>query len=510
MGPTYRRRIDGADVVATVPSSSFPSIANVVAGFFHARETAGFLVGGAVRDVLLGRSTADVDFAVAGDVRRHGRELADFLDGHYVLMDPRRDIVRIVLDGKDGSTDSFIDLTPLVGTIDADLANRDFTINALAAPVSQVRDVDATAEIVGTEGGIADLRRGIVRAVSSEVFQNDPGRLLRGPRIATQLRFDIDETTRRMIVAERLSLQLVSPERIRDEFLKLLAQPNAYSGVRMLDEYGLLGVVVPELNLAREVSQPKEHYWDVFNHLVETVGRIDNLLPKPNGLDEFAVRLVPGFEGIESHFSRELSDGHLRLTLLKLTGLLHDIAKPATRSIEPSGRIRFFGHDELGAEMAEDILRRLRVGHHGVDAVSTMIRNHLRPTQMSRPGHLPTRKAMFRFYRDIGEFGIDTLYLNMADYLAARGPHLDAEGWANHCILIDHILNAGFEQRKREAEPRLMNGRDIIDHFGVMPGPSIGRVLAQIEEARAGGDISTRSEAFELARTILESGGNGA
>ena len=303
-------------------------------------------------------------------------------------------------------------------------------------------------------------------------------------------------------------------ERVRDELMRLLQTPNACEGVRLLDELGLLCSVMPELADTKGVAQPKEHYWDVFNHLVEAVGWVDAMFGCRK--DAYSLDMLPRLDGMDAYFGGDVSDGYDRLTFLKLTALLHDIAKPATKSIEDNGRIRFFEHQTEGADMARDMLARLRFGNRGVEHVAGMVRHHMRPRLMAQHGALPTRRALYRYYRDVGDVALDTLYLNTADYLAARGPMMGQDEWASHCNLIRHNLEAGrsSEGKRRkdslQSLPKLVSGYDIIDRFALSQGPAIGRLLELVREAQASEEITTKEQALELVSANLERGGDGA
>ena len=271
--------------------------------------------------------------------------------------------------------------------------------------------------------------------------------------------------------------------------------------VRTMDDLGLLSVVLPELDDAREVSQPKEHYWDVFSHCVETVGAVEAILGPRSDEEDWALGLVPTFPDMDSYFEERISDGHSRSTLVRLSGLVHDIAKPATKTREENGRIRFLGHHKVGAEVVDEILGRLRFGTRGRQFVLGLVRHHLRPKQMAEPGAMPSRRALFRYYREVGDAAIATLYLNMADYLAARGPLLEHDEWREHCDLMAYILNANFET---PAAPRLLTGSDVMDEFAIGPGPLVGKLLVAVTEARAAGEVETRDDAMRLVGKMLE------
>ncbi len=496
-----------SDSTNLLTRTSFSPIVTAVGRHLAPRAAAAFLVGGAVRDAILGRAIGDIDIVISGSARETGDELAKLLDGRLVVLDDERDYVRVVMAGDEGRT---VDLTPLDNGILSDLGRRDFTLDAMAIPLSDVGSEPGAVDLIDPYDGLGDLRSGVIRALSADVFASDPGRLMRAPRLAVQLGFAIADETRDMIRRNAGLLRRVSSERVRDELLRILAEPGATASLRLLDDLGLLSEVFPELSDARGVAQPKEHYWDVFDHCVESAGQVERILGVVGEPDEFVEANVPRFDSWEVYFAEEVSDGHTRLTLLKLAAVLHDIAKPRTKTIEADGRMRFFGHDKQGAEMASDMLERLRLSGRGIDLVRRMIEHHLRPTQMSQNVELPTAKAIYRFYRDLDDAAIDTLYLNMADYLAARGAHLDSGEWEAHCELIGHILREGLAPKSSTADPGLLNGNDIMKTFSLEPGPEIGALLELVREAQASGEIATPGAAVELVRVKLGAGGGSA
>ena len=476
--------------------------------FCASKGVEAYLVGGIVRDALLGRPTRDIDLAVAADAVMLGRQLAVSLVGRFVPLDEKRGIVRVVVPSSEGAW--FVDLSSFRDGLTGDLRGRDFTLDALAVSLADAADGNPWSNVIDPLGGLPDLRDGLIRAVGPSVFREDPARLMRAPRLAAQLRFVISPETAAQIRRDAHLVASVAPERIRDELLMTIAEPQTSDWLRLLDELGVLCQVIPELEAARGVTQPKEHHWDVFGHLVETAGQVGTILQDSSSHNGIVADSVPQFASLDEHFAQEVSDGHSRLTLLKLAGLLHDVAKPATRKVDAAGRIRFIGHDREGAEMVERILRRLRLSGRGVELARLMVEHHLRPSQMAQPGELPTGKAIYRYYRDLGDAAIDTLYLNLADYLAARGPRLHQREWSEYCRVVGHILQEGLERKAPESLPKLISGQDIMEVFSLNPGPRVGLLLGLVREAQASGEIKTRGEALELVKANLDSGGGSA
>jgi len=329
--------------------------------------------------------------------------------------------------------------------------------------------------------------------------------LLRGVRLAAELGFAIEPGTERLIRQNCQSAGWVSGERLREELVRLLALPGSDDLVRYLDELGLLTAVIPELEEMKGVEQPKEHYWNVFNHSVETVATVEFLLResewKYGGRDLLAA--PPWSEDIGRHFEEEVSSGSTRRLLLKLGALLHDVAKPAAKTVDETGRMRFLGHTKQGAAMATAILERLRFSNREIRLVENLVYHHLRPVQMANDG-LPTSRAIYRYFRDTEDAGIDILFLALADYLATQGPRLDVEEWQQHNQLMSYILTEHFKQQVEALPVKLIDGHDLMEVFGLSPGPLVGELLIEVREAQAAGELSTREEALTLVRKEME------
>jgi len=453
-----------------------------------------YLVGGFVRDVLLGRTTADIDIAVEADALEIAPKIAIALNGRYVLLDEENRVGRVIVSNEAGQWE--LDFSTVKGSIEQDLARRDFTIDAMAVNLRALAIDPAHVHLIDPLNGWTDLRQGLIRTVAETTFESDAVRLLRAVRLAAELGFNIDNRTETLIRHHCNLVTGVAGERIREELLRLLAIPQA-GQLFYLDDLGLLTAMIPELAQAKGVEQPKEHFWNVFDHSLQTVAAVDFLLRQ--GSWEYArdesLTVTPWSEVLAQHFNQEVSSGSTRRVLLKLAALLHDIAKPQTKAIDANGRMRFLGHANEGAAIAADILKRLRFSSREIKLVELMVRHHLRPVQLSHEG-LPSHRAVYRYFRDIGEAGIDTLFLSMADHLAARGLHLDPTQWQWHAQLVSYVLAQRFEQESLVLPPKLVDGHDLINIFGIKPGSRIGEILELVREAQASGELTTREEAL--------------
>ncbi|MFC1897565.1 CCA tRNA nucleotidyltransferase [Chloroflexota bacterium] len=482
------------------------SLLTKLSNFLTEQDIQSYIVGGFVRDVLLGRDTADIDIAVEADALETASKVATTLGGKYIPLDKTNRVGRIILANKgELSTKNQwkLDFSTVKDTIKQDLARRDFTIDAIAIDLNQLRVNFADFPLIDPFNGWDDLHQGMIRAVAKTAFESDAARLLRAIRLSTELGFSIDKETEALIHRQSYLIERVAGERVREELLRLLAVSQAGQILPYLDKLGLITSMIPELTQAKGIEQPKEHFWNVFDHSLKTVTAVDFLLRQGvwEHTNEEVLSTVPWSIELAQHFALEVSSGTRRL-LLKLAALLHDIAKPQTKAIDANGRMRFLGHAKEGAVIATTILERLRFSTKETKLVETMIRHHLRPGQISQ-NELPSHRATYRYFRDTGEAGIDILFLSLADHLATRGPQLNMAHWQEHVKIVDYVLTQRFEQEALVVPPKLVDGHDLINIFGMSPGPKIGGFLEQIREAQASGELTTKEEALSYIRECL-------
>ena len=475
-----------------------------------------YVVGGFVRDMLLERQTADIDIALAADALEVAPKVANALGGRFVLLDKVNRVGRVVLTGGETAPAGGywqLDFATFEGNIESDLMRRDFTLDAMAVDLGRIVNQPGrfskdnktiSAEIIDPFNGWDDLCHGVVRVLADATFRDDAVRLLRAVRLSAELGFRLDNTTEALIKRDHHLIGSIAGERIREELLRLLAIPQTGAIMYYLDELGLLTAIIPVLAEAKDVVQPKEHFWDVFQHSLETVAAVDFLLRKGNlayAGDEI-LATVPWSPVLAQHFDLAVSHGSNRRMLLKLAALLHDIAKPRTKSVDAAGRMRFLGHAGEGAAVVVDIMEKLRFSAREVKLAALLVEHHLRPGQLSRDG-LPSRRAIYRYFRDTGEAGIDVIFLNLADFLAARGPNLNPAPWQEHCRVVAHVMDQRFQEANLVAPPKLISGHDLINTLGMNPGPGMGEALEAVREAQATGEVVTREEALAYIREYL-------
>jgi len=458
------------------------SLADQVIDWLARQEPNLYLVGGWVRDRLLDRPLHDLDLATEGDGLRLARRLADRFGGAYYPLDVERSTGRAILSGEDGPL--VVDAARLRGgSLESDLRVRDFTINALAASV-RAPDV-----VIDRHGGLADLSARLIRPVSDDSIRDDPLRALRAVRQAAELGFTLTPETEALIVRDGAALARISSERVRDELTRLLVLPQAAPWLRRMDDLGLLTVILPELEPLRGLEQPPPHYLPVLAHSLETVHALEVLLeaqPPTVPLPDFP-----------------MSDS--RLSTLKLAALLHDTGKAAARKVGGKGRIRFIGHAEIGAKITARVLRGLCLSRAEVRLGETIVRHHMRPLLLANQPSVSAR-AVYRFFRDTGDAGVDVLLHALADHRATYPPDTPDDRWPRLVALVKRMLTDYRERyAERIAPPPLINGHDLLREFGLQPGPHIGEILEAVREAQVGGQVRSREEALALVREMRRS-----
>ncbi len=466
-----------------------------------------YLVGGYIRDTLIQRNTIDIDIAVSADAFLIAQKLSGLLQGKYIPLDIENNIARIALCEKDKT--HYLDISALRGNIENDLSLRDFTIDAMAVNIEKLAPEITTNDIIDPLKGQNDLKNKVVRTAGNNAFAEDPIRMLRAVRLAAELGFIIDKDTEHLIITRSPLIIKTAMERVNEELCRLFSLPHTSYWLHKLDYLQLLDILMPELSTTKGIEQPVEHYWDVYGHLIETVAAVENLFHQDNMKKQLnnPVDFVPLSEELRQYFEQHVGPALNRKNLLKFAALLHDIAKPQTKILTENGRTRFFGHDKDSAQIASQILTRLRFSNRQIYIITRIIELHMRVGQMTNPGEMPTRRAIYRYFRDAGDVAIDTLFFSLADHLAARGPNLNLSHWIEHANMVEYTLSVCHEKKEVVQPPKLLDGHDLINIFGLPPGPEIKKILDNIHELQAAGEITTRDDALAATRKFVKLNG---
>lgn len=509
--------------------------------FCQEHAISAWLVGGAARDLVLGQVPADIDIAVDTNGLVLAHRFATTVGGTFVTLKDERGAGRVILppDETQPAPRLILDVVQLQApSLEADLRLRDFTINALALPLTTADADDPffaalhdsnllPTTLIDPCGGWQDLMARVLRLCHPAGLRADPLRILRAVRLAAEHNLTIDPELDASLRHDAALIVQPAVERLRDELLKLLGQPHAAPWLRYLDDITVLTHIFPELEPARQCEQPIVHFLPVLAHSLEAVTCLEWLLAGLAGATTpdstahtpaspelpyptlpVAVQTYPDLprtlayaERLHTQFTAAAGMPHERAALLKLATLLHDNAKPATKQNKPDGGVAFYGHQEIGAVTASTIAQRLRLSRQATTYIALVVRNHMRPGQL-RSTETLTARAMARFLRDTIDAGPDVLLHALADHLATRGPLIDPLDWQQHLIWSDMFLDMHWGQPLERTRP-LVNGNDLMQAFDLQPGKQIGMLLREIQEAQAAGEISTMDEALTLARQIL-------
>lgn len=454
-----------------------------------------WLVGGAVRDALMGRPVHDLDLALPAGSLAAARRLADRLGAAFVPLGEPHGLGRVVVRTPVAAVLDLADFR--APTLETDLAGRDVTVDALAVDLGDL--LRGRAPVLDPTGGLPDLAARRLRACAARAFADDPIRVLRVLRLAHGLGFAVEPETERLARAAAADLPRVAGERVRDELARLLQLPGAGAALRVADAWSALGALLPESAAMRATTQSPPHRFTVWEHSLRALEALEALLADL-GL------LAPHDARVAAHLGESLGGGLTRREVLKLAVLLHDVAKPETRSVDPDGRVRFIGHDRLGAERAAAVAARLRWPGRAAGVLERLVRQHLRPMHLGMLESV-SRRARHRFFRDVGEEVADLVCLTIADAAATDGRSPAAVYCGATRALLESLLAGEPEAAAEARTPPLVRGEDVMAAFGLAPGPEVGRLLARAREAQALGLVGTREEALAwLSRAGREAG----
>jgi tRNA nucleotidyltransferase/poly(A) polymerase len=452
------------------------------------------LVGGAVRDWLLGKEAHDLDFAVRGNAKTLARAVADALGGAFYLMDAERNTARVIIT-RPGQAAFNLDFAVCRGdTWEEDLFGRDFSINAIALEMQSGAVLDLT-------GGQADLTRRVVRQVTPHAVTDDPVRALRAVRIALALGGTLDPATAQAAREAASLLHRPSPERVRDELMKALALPNAARAARWFDELGLLQAMIPEVAPLRDCTQSPPHQFAVLEHTFVVLDYVDMLIANLRGLGDLGGLAL--LQQLDSLTTSERS----RAAVFRLAVLLHDIAKPLKRSVGEDGRIHFTGHEAAGALMAAARAEALRLSSIEVDQVRVTVQHHGEPNRIARDA-APSPRIIHRFMRATGACAPEIALFCPADGYGKAGAASSAEDMQRRHNIATRLIEQYYAQYSPAAAPRpLIDGKDVMT-LGMQQGPRIGQILNAVREAQMIGEIGTRAEALALAQQLNAQAGS--
>ncbi len=448
-----------------------------------------YLVGGFLRDLFLRRrkESYDFDFAVSKGAIALSREIAKKLKSGFVVLDKEHGSSRIVYKKNDFSCN--FDFTDFRGRdIADDLLHRDFTINSLAVNLKAIRDARALGDIViDNHSARPDIRSRLIRMVSEVSFPEDPLRTLRAFSLSAVLDFSIEPQTQKAIQKYRKEITSSAFERIAEELFKTLNSGNGFKSFKAMDGVKVLEEIIPEIRQMRGVHQGPYHHLDVFGHSLEALRQIEILFLQ-----------LKRNKDVQEYLSQIIAGTHTRRALLKLGAFLHDIGKPISKE-RVGKKTCFHGHERVGRNIARGIAERLRLSNDERNSLDKMIFWHLRPGYMADIEPL-SHRAKYRFFRDAKDEAVSILLLSIADQRSTCGPLTRGSNRKHHEDVCLGLAKDFFRKKKEKQLPRLVDGNDIMRQLKLSSGPIIGKILEEINEAQAAGEIKTKSQALELAK----------
>lgn len=468
-----------------------------------------YLVGGAVRDLLLGQTVNDLDFVLPSGSLELAKKVRRQLGAVGYTLDDERQTGRVILNQGEPNEIILDFVSYARGSLQEDLKSRDFTINTMAV------DLDKPEELLDFLGGEQDLYEHRLQAASSSSMQLDPLRVLRGIRFVRSFHLQIEPETMRLMQEAAPRLKEVSGERIRDELFKILSQGNAASAFRMMDEVGALLPIFPDL--AELIQQPAifPHVHPLWEHTLQVISYIEVFLEESSAPSANAVTmpyiqtaqnmLSSYIKPLKEMLNKPLQAGRKRQSLLILAALYHDAGKPLVQTQDAQGRFHFYGHEEAGMQLMENRARALMLGKEEIAYLVALVKQHMQLHFYSKPETELTDRAIYRYFQNLGEAGLDNAILSLADTLAAFEDTLPMEAWQREVNAVEKLFSAWNEQQKTIIQPpKLLDGKDLQHIFQLKPGHLIGESLEALQEAQAAGEIHDQTAAIDFIQRYLE------
>ncbi|MCP4653121.1 MAG: HD domain-containing protein [Candidatus Omnitrophica bacterium] len=451
------------------------------------RKTTVWLVGGFLRDIYLKKKKdyIDFDFCVENKTRSLACDFAKKIEAKFIVLDKQQQSYRVVK--KLANKIYTYDFTALRGVdFKDDLSLRDFSINTLA--------IDLTSKnkrIIDYYGGRNDLKSGIIRIVQKRVLLDDPLRILRGFSFMANYRFRIEAKTIKEITRCKKHLSKISGERVGCELMKIFAADNCFAAIKKADALGVLDALIPDISKCRGVIQGGYHHLDVWKHSLETLRQFEILQHK----------IFNDHKDVAKYISEDLAQGRKRSQIIKLACLLHDIGKPVAKKKKDKKTI-FHKHEKIGRDLITKIAYNLRLSSKETETLKRLIFWHLRPGYLADQ-ITPSKRAVYRFFRDTDIDGAAVILLSLADWRATRGPLTDYAKRRRHEKIMIGLVDWYFADKKKKPLVRIIDGYGLMKKFNLLPSPLIGKILKKVDEEYALGHISSKTQAYAIARKLI-------
>ncbi len=448
------------------------------------KNSALYIVGGCLRDNFFQKESFDIDFIVKGqNAIDLAKQFAQKTRKYFILLDEKYEIARVV----DNDKLHYFDFARCEDDdINCDLARRDLTINAIAM------EIFPQSRLLDNFNGAKDLDNKVIRVINEKNIIEDPLRILRIFRFASILNFEIEENTFAIAQKHVSLINNVAKERVITELLKLLEGKNSAKYITQMKDCGLLYELFDLLRKEEPIPPNTHHHLKLIDHSIETVRQLEIYLQNAS---EFIKNKVESYQ----------VPGVKYLSLLKLSCLLHDTGKPTTWTIEESGRHRFINHDAVGAELLKPVLKNMKFSKAQIKYITTLVKNHIYPAQISDKEHEAGEKAIKRMFRKLGDNTIDVLLLARADRLSAQGPAVTKEMTEANLNALSRYMKMYEEYCKTSTPiPKLLDGNEIAEILNIKKDKKLGEIIKKLNDAQIVNDVKTKEDAIEFIKNIKD------
>ena len=480
-------------MILDIPATESSLIQEILPFLKPSNEHQVWLVGGFIRDLLNDKKECfDIDLTLSFNPFKAAREYAQTTSSGLVILDEERHIIRVVRTLENGKSYTF-DLSEFRSDdINGDLKARDFTFNAIAAPLfgTNLNLIKTNKlELFDPLSGVDSLKNKIIKPCSQFLFQDDPLRIMRAFRFGALFDSTLSDEILELIDKSKDAIKSISGERIRDELFKIFTVNKSYKWINNIDKSGIFKIILPELDICHGVTQNEWHHLDVFDHSLLSLEKLETALKIPAP--------YPWWNEFLDYLSETISSSRTYLQLLKFGCLLHDIGKVPCKEInKDTGKITFHRHEVEGTKIIKTVCERLRLSSKELSYLQNLIKNHMRPGIILQQGI--SDKRLYRFYNECNRDGVGICMMCLADRFSALGENVEEQYLNTFAAGIYQIMDAFYQQSRITKIKPLLNGNEIMEKFNLKPGPIIKRLLDLLEEAQFSNEITNKEEAIFL------------
>ncbi|MBI9046826.1 MAG: CCA tRNA nucleotidyltransferase [Anaerolineaceae bacterium] len=439
-----------------------------------------YLVGGAVRDLVLGKESHDLDFVGSKEVKKLARATADHFNGAFYIMDEMRGIYRVLIDIRGKKFN--LDFSKLQGdNLLDDLSKRDFTINAMAIDLFELES------IIDPFHGGKDLFEKKICLVNEDSISCDPIRILRAVRLSLDLKFKITDNTKKQIKISANNLSKISPERIRDELFRIFDGEHVSSALKILDIFNVIEVIMPEVHALKKDDHSGHYVSSLWDYSLKLIDEF---------LDLFHILVEKRNEGSATNINKGqavLYLGHLRKYLKKY----FSEELNSNRSLKSLIVYSILYHSSGITGEAEKKARGIALSNVEIRRMNSIVKNHLKPGKLFQEGKQLRKLDIYHYFHETGNAGVEIVFLALADVLVKQRFYLTQEAWRANLSQARSLIEPYFLSFSEVIEPvKIISGYEIMRAFNQHPSPEIGRLLNLVREAQVMGVIKTKDEAI--------------